>query len=88
MAEASSSPVEGMIEEVLGPLLKADGGKVFVVECSAETVSLHLTGRFSGCPGNTLIARRVIEPAVHAVAPGARVTVTSGAIIPAGARLL
>lgn len=88
MAEASSASVEELIERVLGPLLIADGGTVHVVECSLEAVSLHLSGRFAGCPGNTLMTRRVIEPAVHAIAPKARITVTSGAIIPPGSRQL
>ena len=37
---------------------------------------------------NTLAIRRIIEPAVFAVAPRARVTVTSGALQPADAKLL
>ena len=63
----------------------ADGGELYLVNASDEGVSLHLSGRFSGCPGNTLATRRVIEPAIFAVAPRVRVTVTSGPLIPKGA---
>ncbi len=71
--------------EVLAPLVLADGGRLYLVSAGDDHVSLHLAGRFAGCPGNTLAIRRIVEPAFQAVAPGARVTVTSGAIIPPGA---
>lgn len=77
-----------VIREVLAPLIVADGGTIYLVEAEETSVSLHLAGRYSGCPGNTLATRRVIEPAILAVAPSARVTVTSGALIPAGAELV
>jgi Fe-S cluster biogenesis protein NfuA len=73
---------------VLAPLVHADGGRHYVVEATDDSLILHLTGRFSGCPGNTLATRRVIEPAVFAVAPRIRVTITSGALLPAGAELI
>jgi hypothetical protein len=37
---------------------------------------------------NTLAKRRVIEPAIFAIAPGTDVTITSGVLIPAGAELV
>jgi Fe-S cluster biogenesis protein NfuA len=77
-----------VIREVVAPLIRADGGQVYLVNASSDAVSLHLAGRFSGCPGNTLAKRRVIEPAIMAVAPGTDVTVTSGVLIPPGAELI
>jgi Fe-S cluster biogenesis protein NfuA len=77
-----------VIRDVVGPLLRADGGIVYMVQASDEEVRLHLGGRFAGCAGNTLTTRRVIEPAIFAVAPNAKVTVTSGPILPHGAQLL
>ncbi len=74
-----------VVREVLGPLLRADGGEVWVVSATDDALVLHLGGRFAGCPGNTLAKRRVIEPAVHAVAPDAEVTITAGALVPEGA---
>ena len=77
-----------VIREVVAPLIRADGGQLYLVNASTDAVALHLTGRFSGCPGNTLAKRRVIEPAILAVAPGTDVTVTSGVLIPSGAELI
>ena len=77
-----------IVREVVVPLVRADGGTVFLVEAGTDVVSLHLGGRYSGCPGNTLAIRRVIEPAIFTVAPRAKVTITSGALKPKGAEPL
>lgn len=74
--------------EVVAPLVHADGGKVYVVAVEPDQLTLHLAGMCSGCPGVTLTARSVIEPAIHAVAPSARVVVTSGVVVPEGASLV
>lgn len=77
-----------VVHDVIAPLVRADQGELYLVGVSEERVALHLGGRYSGCPGNTLARRRVIEPALHAVAPGAEVIITSGALIPAQAERL
>lgn len=77
-----------VIREVVAPLIRADGGRIYLVAATDDSVSIHLAGRYSGCPGNTLAKRRVIEPLIGRVAPGTQVTVTSGAIVPSGAELL
>lgn len=77
-----------ILSEVLAPLIAADGGKLYLLEISADRVALHLSGRYAGCPGNTLATRRVIEPVVRAAWPGAEVRVTAGTTVPSGARLL
>lgn len=77
-----------LLENILAPLMAADGGELYLVSADEDLVSLHLGGRFSGCAGNNLVRRRIIEPAVAAVAPRARLEVSSGAILPAGARKL
>ena len=74
-----------VIREVVAPLVRADGGQIYLVRAEDDAVDLHLTGRYAGCPGNTLATRRVIEPAIFAIAPGAKVTVSSGPLIPLGA---
>jgi Fe-S cluster biogenesis protein NfuA len=51
-----------------------------------DEVAIHLTGTCSGCPGATLTARGVIEPAVRTVVKGAKVIVTTGMKIPDGAQ--
>lgn len=77
-----------VVRDVIAPLVRADQGEIYLVAATDERISLHLGGRYSGCPGNTLARRRVIEPALHAVAPEAEVIITSGALIPAEAERL
>ncbi len=84
----SRAEIVRVVREIVGPLIRADGGRLYLVDATDEAVSLHLTGRYSGCPGNTLATRRVIEPALFAVAPNVRITVTSGALLPPGAELV
>ena len=77
-----------VVREVLAPLVRADGGDLYLVSVEDTGVSLHVTGRFSGCPGNTLARRRIFEPPLVAVAPGITLTLTSGPLIPVGAARL
>jgi Fe-S cluster biogenesis protein NfuA len=74
-----------VIVDVLAPMVAADGGRLYVVEADAQRVTLHLAGRFAGCPGNQVATRRVLQPAIAAVAPDAEITVTWGRLVPEGA---
>ena len=74
-----------VIKEVLAPMVAADGGRLYVVQADPKQVSLHLAGRFAGCPGNHVTTRRVIQPLIAAVAPTAELTVTWGRLVPMGA---
>jgi Fe-S cluster biogenesis protein NfuA len=74
--------------EVIAPLVRADGGEIYIVGVEPDQVTLHLAGTCSGCPGVTLTTRLIIEPAVHAVAPSAKVVVTNGITVPEGASLI
>jgi Fe-S cluster biogenesis protein NfuA len=75
-------------KEVIAPLIRADGGELYLVAVEPDHLTLHLAGVCSGCPGAVLTTRGVIEPAVHAVAPSARVVVTNGVKVPEGASLV
>lgn len=77
-----------VIREVLAPLVRADGGELYLVEATAKQVSLHLLGKFAGCPGNEVVARRIFKPALQAIAPKVEVSVTWGRILPPGAKRL
>jgi Fe-S cluster biogenesis protein NfuA len=84
-----ATPREAILEvlsTVLAPLIEADGGALYLVSAGDEAVELHLAGRFAGCPGNTVVTRRILEPAVRKVAPQARVVVTWGSLVPTGAK--
>jgi Fe-S cluster biogenesis protein NfuA len=72
-------------EDILAPLIRADGGELFIVAIEPESIALHLAGKCSGCPGATMTSTAIIEPAIRAAAPGMRVVITSGFQIPAGA---
>jgi Fe-S cluster biogenesis protein NfuA len=74
--------------EVIAPLVRADQGEVYLVAVEPDQITLHLAGMCAGCPGVNLTVKGVIEPAVHAVAPAARVVVSSGIRIPDGASLI
>ncbi|HEX6766156.1 MAG TPA: NifU family protein [Polyangiaceae bacterium] len=73
------------VREIVAPLVRADGGDVYLVNAGDNALSLHLSGKFSGCPGNTLARRRVIEPLLSARFPDLVLEVTSGPLVPAGA---
>jgi Fe-S cluster biogenesis protein NfuA len=77
-----------VVRDVLAPLVRADQGVLYLVEVTDRNVALHLGGRFSGCAGNTLARRRVLEPVLQKVAPDVEITITSGALIPQGAKPL
>lgn len=83
---APKDEIVRIVHEVLAPLVHADGGELYLVSVDDAGVSLHLAGRFSGCPGNTLARRRVLEPLIASAIPGAYLTVTTGPLVPKGAQ--
>jgi Fe-S cluster biogenesis protein NfuA len=85
---ASIDQLLKVCREVIAPLVRADGGELYVVAVEPDHLTLHLAGTCAGCPGAVLTTRGVIEPAVHAVAPSARVVVSNGARVPEGASLV
>ena len=74
--------------EVIARLVRADQGEIYLVAVEPDQITLHLAGMCAGCPGVNLTVKGVIEPAVHAVAPTARVVVSSGIRIPEGASVI
>ena len=82
---ASREEILATVREIVAPLVRADGGDVYLVSADERCLSLHLCGRFSGCPGNTLARRQVFEPLLAARFPGLELEVTSGPRVPAGA---
>ena len=85
MKHAMREEIVSVIREVLAPMVVADGGEMYVVEATDTRVAVHLTGKFSGCPGNDVFVRQVFTPALAAIAPKVRVDVTWGHIVPDGA---
>jgi Fe-S cluster biogenesis protein NfuA len=85
---ASRETLVRVCSEILAPLIRQDGGELYLVAIEQDRLALHLAGRCSGCPGATFTASAIIEPAVHAVAPSIHVTVTSGFRVPEGATII
>jgi len=55
-----------LIDEVLQPLVAADGGHIELVEVTERRVVVRLSGTCAGCPGQPYTLTRVIEPAFKA----------------------
>jgi|HubBroStandDraft_2_1064218.scaffolds.fasta_scaffold172215_1 Fe-S cluster biogenesis protein NfuA len=74
--------------EILAPLVKADGGEMYLVRFDGDDVHVHLGGTCAGCPGAALTADKVILPALRTAAPKVRVVLTTGVKLPEGAQKL
>jgi Fe-S cluster biogenesis protein NfuA len=72
--------------EQLAPLVRADGGELYLVAASADDVHLHLAGTCAGCPGATMTRDRLLQPAVQAIFPKAQLRLTTGWRVPEGAK--
>lgn len=84
MDNSIKEQVERILREVLAPLVKTDGGDMYLVRWDGEDIHIHLGGACAGCPGASLTSDSIILPAVHSVAPKARVVLTTGGRIPEG----
>lgn len=82
---SAETAIRELVREVVGPLVRADGGALHLVSVADSSISLHLSGRFSGCPGNTLARRRVIEPVLQKRFPDLKIEISSGPLVPDGA---
>jgi len=77
-----------VLREIVAPLVEADGGRVYIVPDESPRITVHLAGRYSGAPGIGLLSRRVVEPALRAIAPDADIVLSSGWKVPEGAVLV
>lgn len=74
--------------EILAPLVRTDGGEMYLVRFEGDDLHIHLSGTCAGCPGVSLTGDKVILPALQAAAPKLRVVVTTGVKAPEGAEKL
>lgn len=51
-----------LIDEVLAPLMKADGGEIELVGIVDKRVLVRLAGTYSGCPSRSFTLTRIVEP--------------------------
>ena len=86
------SPLHAQIaricREILLPLVKTDGGEMYLVKVEGDDVYIHLAGTCAGCPGASITGDKVIQPALRSAAPKLRVFVTTGVKVPEGAQKL
>ena len=85
---AEKEALKTMLREVLSPLLATEGGLLYLVSADLTEVRLHLGGTLSGSPATDVVRARIVEPAIKAVAPEAKVIITCGYTLPEGAELL
>ncbi len=74
--------------EILAPIVKTDGGEMYLVRFDGDDVHIHLSGTCAGCPGSSITGDKVILPVIRTAAPKVRVIVTTGIRIPEGAEKL
>jgi Fe-S cluster biogenesis protein NfuA len=60
-----SSPLEALLQDVLAPLIEADGGRIELVSADDARVVFRLSGGCAGCPGVQYTRGHVIAPAVR-----------------------
>ena len=58
---------QALIDDVLQPLVAADGGRIELLEVSDRRVVVRLSGTCLGCPGQPYTLSHVIEPAFKKV---------------------
>jgi Fe-S cluster biogenesis protein NfuA len=87
--KATDAPIRDVVmkicREILGPLVRSDGGEMYLVDATADAVHLHLSGACSGCPGVSFTRDEIIQPLIESAAPKARLIVTTGIHAPQGA---
>lgn len=59
--------IEAMFQEVLTPLVEADGGGVELVGVRDGLVQVRMLGAYSGCPSVPSLLSGILEPAVRRV---------------------
>jgi Fe-S cluster biogenesis protein NfuA len=54
-----------LIDEIVGPLVAADGGRIELVGVVDKRLIVRLTGTCSGCPGRPYTISGIVEPAAR-----------------------
>ena len=83
--ESAKQQIARVCREILAPLIRTDGGEMYLVRFDGDDIHIHLGGTCAGCPGSSLTGDKVILPALRSAAPKARVVLTTGVKVPAGA---
>jgi Fe-S cluster biogenesis protein NfuA len=57
--------VKAAIDEVIRPLIEADGGGIELVNVTDDEVLVRFLNAYAGCPGSHFIRTGVIEPVLR-----------------------
>ncbi|MGA3120125.1 MAG: NifU family protein [Polyangiaceae bacterium] len=82
MDERTKEQIERICREVVGPLVKTDGGELHIVRFEGDDVHIHLSGACAGCPGASLTGNGIILAALRSAAPKVRLILTTGVRVP------
>jgi Fe-S cluster biogenesis protein NfuA len=80
--ERTKEQIERICREVVGPLVKTDGGELHIVRFEGDDVHIHLSGACAGCPGAALTGNGIILAALRSAAPKVRLILTTGVRVP------
>jgi Fe-S cluster biogenesis protein NfuA len=69
------SRVEALLNEIVRPLVEADGGHLELVSATEKEIVIRLTGACAGCPGAPYTRSKVIEPVLREIVPGAQLRI-------------
>ena len=85
MDDSVRDQIAKVCREILAPIVRTDGGELYLVRFDGDDVHIHLAGTCAGCPGASITGDKVILPALRTASPKVRVVVTTGVRIPEGA---
>lgn len=85
MEDSARAQIAKICRDILAPLVKADGGELYLVRIDGDEVALHLTGACAGCPGASLTGDKILLPALRTALAKVRLVLTTGTRIPTGA---
>ena len=88
MDESVKDQIGTICREILAPLVRTDGGEMFLLRFEGDDVHIHLAGTCAGCPGASLTGDKVILPALRTALPKVRLVMTTGIKVPEGAQKL
>jgi Fe-S cluster biogenesis protein NfuA len=84
--ESAKDQIAKVCREILAPLVRTDGGELYLVRFDGDDLHIFLSGTCAGCPGASLTGDKVILPALRSASPKIRLVVTTGVKAPEGAQ--
>jgi Fe-S cluster biogenesis protein NfuA len=80
--DSEKEQIGKVCREILAPLVRADGGELFLVRIEGDDVHIHLGGSCAGCPGASITGDDVLLPVLRSIVPTVRLVMTTGVKAP------